>query len=365
MNRSPKNTANLDTVQEIEIAIVDSNKQSSENKDSTNCHDNSGVEWCHIFALPDLFLLENQIPFFVVRALYEVLVGPDKENTLTENISYYIEGNLQYLTGAFGTFKKPNDFCHLLHLFHMHFTPRMVQEECNHLCPQKGENFLDRFGKFFSNISRGCRQDELNSSHIKQFDSLQSGKVTRWRRAAQYHEAGIVFKRKEFDGRNSHSLLDVMFRDGVLEIPCLYIDDISGSFLRNLIAFEQTNPHFGNSVTAYIMFMSQLISRPDDVNLLSQRGIIMHHLHSDMVVSILFTRLTKGVVFDFTGDFYLRSICWKMEMYYQNRMNRWVAWLRHNHLSNPWLGLALLAGLLVLVCTIVQTVLTVLAYMRP
>ena len=46
-------------------------------------------------------------------------------------------------------------------------------------------------------------------------------------------------------------------------------------------------------------------------------------------------------------------------MYYQNRVNRWIAWLTHNHLSNPWLGLALLAGLFVLFCTISQTVLAV------
>ena len=52
-------------------------------------------------------------------------------------------------------------------------------------------------------------------------------------------------------------------------------------------------------------------------------------------------------------------------MYYQNRVNRWIAWLTHNHLSNPWLGLALLAGLLVLFCTIAQTVLAVLVYAVP
>jgi hypothetical protein len=130
-----------------------------------------------------------------------------------------------------------------------------------------------------------------------------------------------------------------------------------------MIAFEQTNPNIGNFITSYVMFMSQLISTPDDVTLLSRRGIIVHLLHSDKIVSALFTRLTKGVVFDFMGNFYLKSVCSKMEMYYQSRINRWIAWLRHNHLSNPWLGLALLAGLLVLFCTIAQTVLTVLSYL--
>jgi hypothetical protein len=243
----------------------------------------------------------------------------------------------------------------------MHFKPRIIREEISHVQTQFGECFLDIFCKLF-NITRKHSQDKWDSRNNQQFNFLHGGQVARWRRATQYHEAGIIFKRKEFGGQSAHSLLDITFRDGVLEIPCLSVDDRTCSLFRNMVAFEQTSPQFGNSITAYVMFMSQLISKPDDVTLLSQRGIIVHLLHSDKVVSSLFTQLTKGVVFDFMGNFYLRSICWKMDMYYQSRINRWIAWLRHNHLSNPWLGLALLAGFLVLFCTIAQTVLTFLAY---
>lgn len=359
LGNSPKQ--NLVT-HEIDPEIVDGVKVSSDIAVSSSCSENSGVPWYHNFALVDLFLLENQIPFFVVRKLHGVLVGSD-EKTLTESVSNYIEENLQYFIGAFGPFEKPNDFCHLLHLCHMHFKPRMIQQEASHVWPQFGEYFIDIFFRLL-NMSRRHGHDEWSSSQNQKLEFLQGGQVTRWRRATQYYEAGIVFKRKVFNGQNTQSLLDVTFNDGVLEIPCIFVDDRTGSLFRNMLAFEQTNPHFGNCVTAYFMFMSQLISRPNDVTLLSHRGIIVHNLHSDKVVSSLFTRLTKGVVFDFVGDFYLRSICWRMEMYYQSRTNRWIAWLSHNHLSNPWLGLALLAGLLVLFCTIAQTVLTVLSYLR-
>ncbi|CAL5038574.1 unnamed protein product [Urochloa decumbens] len=365
-NRSSANSGKqkLENVHDIELEITDAGQQSSGNKNLSSCHESSSIEWYDIFALLDLFLLENQIPFVVVEKIHEVLVGSDMKNKLKENVSNYIEENLQYFTGAFGIYERPNDFYHLLHLCHMHFKPRMFEEESSHPRHRFGEYFLDIFCKLF-HITRRHKKDEWNSWHNQQSNFLHGGQVTRWHRATQYHEAGIVFKRKEFGGQSAHSLLDISFHDGVLEIPCLSVDDRTCSLFRNMVAFEQTSPQFGNSITAYVMFMSQIISRPDDVSLLSQRGIIVHLLHSDKVVSALFTQLTKGVVFDFTGNFYLRSICWKMEMYYRSRLNRWIAWIRHNHLSNPWLGVALLAGLLVVFCTIAQTVLTVLTYVGP
>jgi hypothetical protein len=243
----------------------------------------------------------------------------------------------------------------------MHFKPSTPLEEGHHARPQFGGYFVNMVCRLFS-IDRRDEQDEHNPWHNQQSNSLQAGQLIRWRRATQYHEAGIVFKRKEFDEQNAHSMLDITFNDGVLEIPCLPMDDRTGALFRNMIAFEQSCPQYGNCITAYVIFMSQLSSRPDDVTLLSRHGIIVHHLHSDKVVSAQFTRLTKGVVFDFTGDFYLKPICCRMEMYCQSRLHRWIAWLRHNHLRNPWLSLTLLAGLLVLFCTIAQTVLTVLSF---
>ncbi|WVZ95188.1 hypothetical protein U9M48_040985 [Paspalum notatum var. saurae] len=360
VNSSPEKGAKgeRDEVHEIELGEVDADQHSSENKDSTSCKENSGVPWYHIFALVDLFLLENQIPFFVVKKLHEVLLGSSMERILTKNFSNYIEVNMkQCIIGAFSPDEKPNDFDHLLHLCHMHFKPTMVREGRTYKKPKFSKYFLDKIYRM-ANVGRQNVQYEYDSPHSQQFNFLQGRSVNQWRRATQYHEAGIVFKRNEVNGQNKHSLLDVAFHDGVLEIPCLYVDERTGSLFRNMISFEQTNPQFANCVTAYVMFMSQLLSRPDDVTLLSRRGIIVHFLHSDKVVSALFTRLTKGVVFDYMGSFYLRSVCWRMEMFYQNRINRWIAWLRHNHLSNPWLGAALMAGLLVLFCTIAQTVLT-------
>jgi hypothetical protein len=85
-------------------------------------------------------------------------------------------------------------------------------------------------------------------------------------------------------------------------------------------------PQFGDDFTAYIVFLSQLISIPEDVTLLAQRQIIVHHLDSDD----LFTLLSKDVVFDFNGNYYLKFLCQTMETHYQSRINRWMALLENN-----------------------------------
>jgi len=104
---------------------------------------------------------------------------------------------------------------------------------------------------------------------------------------------------------------------------------------------------------------------PEDVTLLVEREIIVHHLDRDGHVSDLFTMLSKDVVFDFNGKYYLKSLCQSMEEHYQNRLNQWITWLWVNHFSNPWLALAALGTGVVLVCTVVQTIYTILAYMKP
>jgi hypothetical protein len=47
---------------------------------------------------------------------------------------------------------------------------------------------------------------------------------------------------------------------------------------------------------------------PEDVTLLAQRKIIVHHLDSDDKLSDLLTLLSKDVVFDFNGNYYLKSL---------------------------------------------------------
>jgi hypothetical protein len=303
--------------------------------------------WYGIFKSHDLLLLENQIPFFIVEGIYEVVISNKMPpaTTCKASIAQYMEKYVSFYPIAIRESSGLKDFDHLLHLCHMYFRPSSDQD-----------------GHHFHTTQHYIHQF-LEATNLG--SSLDGHSPNRWRRATQYHEAGIEFRRRTYSEHNPHSLLDIKLRDGVLEIPFVYVDEQTIVLFRNFVALEQTSPQVGNDVTAYIVFMAKLMSMPDDVALLARKGVIAHHMRTDRDVSQLFTKLTKGVVFDFYGNYYLKHLCLALEAYYQNRLHRWVAWLRHNHLRNPWLVVAAVAGVIVLFCTIAQTVLTVESYVNP
>uniref|UniRef100_A0A0D9WDP2 Uncharacterized protein n=1 Tax=Leersia perrieri TaxID=77586 RepID=A0A0D9WDP2_9ORYZ len=310
--------------------------------------DGDTVEWYNSSAVYDLLLLENQIPFFIVRAIYQLFSRDTVATTplLTSDISEFMEGILYHFPKVITEANRPGDFYHLLHLCHMYLKPGQKLDEQHHGHAGKSHcfDYIYYFGKKVFCFGREQNMyHELNKLYSPQL-------VNRWRRAVNYHEAGIEFRKREFDEEDPHSLLDIKFRKGVMEIPCLLIDDKSSLLFRNLVALEQTCPQVGEDITAYIVLMSQLISTAADVALLAQKGIIVHQMESDEEVSTLFTKLFEHVGFDYNGEYYLKSLFYVMEAHYQSRLNRWMALLWHKHFSNPWLGFAAITSAFIVLC---------------
>lgn len=338
------------------------------NEDGQN--DAQFAMWFMRFLHHDLFLLENQIPFFIVRKMYELVCGSATfAPPLADALNKVVEEAFTFYPKSIQEHNRPEDFQHLLHLCLIYLRPNPKIENIHHYQVGPHQKYIYKFfcfGQKYFRLGHHPEGNEQIQSVGQTLDSIQSGQeLNRWRQAAQYVEAGVNFMRREYDNLDPHSLLDIKFSSGTIEIPCIVVDEYSGSFFRNVIAFEQTCPQFGDDFTAYIVFLSQIISMPEDVTLLVEREIIVHHLDSDEHVSDLFTMLSKDVVFDFNGKYYLKSLCQAMEEYYQNRLNRWITLLWINHFSNPWLALAAAGTCVVLVCTVVQTVFTILAYKKP
>lgn len=330
------------------------------NRESTY---NSG-DWLASLAWHDIFLLENQIPFYVVERIFELVAGEDtRVESLRSKTAEFVEDILSHYPTAIQQADRPKHFHHLLHLCHMYFRPSQKIDEDLHYQPKRRYfHHLLYFG--YKYLAVRHKPIDVHQK-LEQMD-LEAGKFrNRWRQAVQYHQAGVHFKRRDYDGQSRHSLLDIRFMDGVIEIPCLPIDESSESLFKNLLALEQIDPRFGNDISAYVTFMSQVITTADDATMLVQRDIIVHMMDSDDEVAALFTRLTKQVTFRFDCKYYLKSLCYSLEAHYQSRLNRWIAWLWLNHFGNPWMALAALAAVVVLVCTIVQTIYTVLAYVKP
>ncbi|XBI68052.1 hypothetical protein VPH35_047313 [Triticum aestivum] len=298
---------------------------------SSNLCSTEGVELDHISTGEECYDRKDpdQLKCDPISEWHHNHAFQDAPDLLTEKICKYLELNIQKYTTVARKFDGQKDFHHLLQLCHIWLHPLTTL----------WRTYLKR--SYFDDMSTNQQTPHVSSCQT----------LNRWRRAEQYHEAGIEFKSKEHNKHNPPYLLDITFDKGEVQIPCLLIDENTICLFRNLVAFEQTCSQFGNDVTAYISFISQLAR------------IILHHLRTDEEMSTLFSRLGKNVDFDQNGAHYLKSVCRMLEEYYQNRVNRWMAWLWHNHLRNPWLVLAVVAAAIVLLCTVIQLLLALLAYL--
>ncbi|KAF5464927.1 hypothetical protein F2P56_014964 [Juglans regia] len=174
------------------------------------------------------------------------------------------------------------------------------------------------------------------------------------RNATELKEAGIKFQR----AKQGTAFACIKFSNGVLEIPPLRIEDETETLLRNLIAYEQYSPHTDiDYVTDYACFMDDLINSPKDVELLGQNEIIENWLGDDEFASSMFNKLCHHVVSDYPPSTYQTSI--DINNHCAKRRNVWMATLRHNYFNSPWASLSVLAAILLLGLTIIQTVFSI------
>ncbi|KAJ0052161.1 hypothetical protein Pint_02974 [Pistacia integerrima] len=158
------------------------------------------------------------------------------------------------------------------------------------------ESLIQLALKFFSNIFSSYppsvapnQSQDIEIKHI--LDLLRysllipvssgkfEGKPTEWEPipyATKMNETGIKFTKAYAD-----SILDINFKNGVLEIPPLSIQETTETILRNLISFEQSYPSYLPIVTSYVMFMGNLIDTEKDVEILSEHDIIDNWLYPE------------------------------------------------------------------------------------
>ncbi|KAF8012427.1 hypothetical protein BT93_I0551 [Corymbia citriodora subsp. variegata] len=300
----------------------------------------------------DMIMLENQIPLFILDRLFCLQHGPDREGIIAKLA-------LQFFDPL-----KPTKGCPT--------NSSNNGPEFDPLPIQGARSFLELF-----------RRSLLHQEPVPEGDKVPCLKLF-WRGpldlcpkwagtkapsqkrqqfihcVTELREAGIKFRERKMGG-----FRDIQFKDGILWIPRLHIDDGTRSLFLNLIAFEQSHVNWSdNIITAYIFFMDHLIDSLEDVRHLHKRGIIEHCLGSDTEVADLFNRLCKEVVFDL-DDSYISELTERVNEYSSRRCNRWRAGLQHNYFSNPWSIISFIAALVLLALTFLQSFYAVYGYYRP
>ncbi|KAG2562506.1 hypothetical protein PVAP13_8KG238600 [Panicum virgatum] len=198
-----------------------------------------------------------------------------------------------------------------------------------------GLHFLDIFHKQYCDTT----------SHWEGSDKYEP----RTPSAVKLSEAGIQFKKS-----NTESIKDVNFENGVLTMPLLKFHDQTEMQLLNLMAFEWLHPDTKYDVSCYISFVDDLTKSERDVTLLRSNGLFVNMIGSDKVVVKMFN--TRGEATR------LGHVQWKVNAHCKKRRNKWRALFMNNYLSNPWVFISLVAAVILLIATIMQTIYTVVPF---
>ena len=287
------------------------------------------------FVRQDLFLLENQLPYQILDDLIKNSKEGDK---LRKSVQSFIDE--QSMTEK--TKEKPTK-------------NNKEGEKTEETPPNKQPiHLLD----LLRNILLGCTSTSpKNNSNQEDWNSF--------RNVQELKAVGINLK-----SSNNRCLGNITFTQkywkfygGTLSLPPIIVDDSTGPKFFNLIAYEMC-PDFENDygVSSYISFLDSLIDESRDVIDLRNAGILRNFLGSDKEVARVFNEI--GIDLVPNPDIYKYVKC-QIQQYYDKGRMLWITQVIHDHFSSPWTVVAFIAGLFVLILSVLQTVYSMLGYYHP
>ena len=269
--------------------------------------------WLSSMVWRELLLLENQLPFFVIEKLYQLTL-PSLSNPIS----------LIKLTFHF--FKSLN-----IH----NKSPTNVEIQ----------HFTDLL-RFFQ-----LPPQLPNRVHKVSFPKYS---------VTQLREAGIKIK-----PTSSKCLQDLKFERGVLKIPLLEFLDGTETLVRNIMALEQCDDRRDAYISDFYLMLDHLINTTKDVDLLSDKGIVMNGLGDRKVVTSMINKLNREIIVrDLNSDFC--QLGEDLNAYYEKPWPKRKATLRHEYFSTPWRSASTIAAIILLLLTLFQTVFSILqVFLKP
>ncbi|MED6131413.1 hypothetical protein PIB30_009634 [Stylosanthes scabra] len=170
-------------------------------------------------------------------------------------------------------------------------------------------------------------------------------------------EAGIRVKK-----HLCNNVVYPSFNNGILQLPVLTVDGTTAYIFLNLVAYEMC-PDFRNNfeICSFLVFMSSLIDQPEDVKELRMTGIIINELASDKEVVDLFNKMDSILV---PQTLLFAEIRDQIHSDFESKRGRikTLTWMREAYntfFRSPWTIIVLLAATLGLVLTFIQTWFTI------
>lgn len=286
--------------------------------------------WMQVQIVRDMLLLENQLPFFVLNELYQMIVDTTEDRAPFLNLVKFTFSDVLPKMRYFSLIlNEVNDqeIKHLLQVVHI-------------LCRPVNKKPTDIYK---------LRGPSIESCHVHS--------------ASELDEAGVVFKKvgniNDYSCHNV-SLFDIRFNGNTLEIPSFKLGDSSVTIFRNLIAYEQHSIDvYPKYFSDYVVFMDDLIKTDKDVSILRMNGIILNGLGNDKEVADLFNNLSKWVVYS-SRDYYYADVGYELIRHCNKPRNVLLSKLRRDYFHSPWAGVSTIAAILLLFLTATQTITSIL-----
>ncbi|XP_043694072.1 UPF0481 protein At3g47200-like [Telopea speciosissima] len=322
----------------------------------------------------DLLLLENQLPFFVLKNLY-MLYRKDDDSIyrLTET---FLRDFLPQSSFIIHKGSIPQRFCNWVESI-FHSSPSESKKDRREFLVNKSlssdvlgspsELKIDSgespdtspFFRLKPQIPQGGASHLLDyvryllvSDESKVGDNKQPQRIYC---ATELKKATVKFAKS-----NTTLFSDITFKEGVLRIPAIHIDDLTESLLRNLIALEQSHRYDAKYVTAYAVFMDDLINSPEDVKLLQDEEILENLINLEDLAALFHKILIEVTQ---PNELCFSHIYCELDSYYNNpwhkllaKVHQHMGSLKSKYFKNTWSFISFIAATALLGLTIAQTV---------
>ncbi|KAM3690918.1 hypothetical protein ACJW31_09G156600 [Castanea mollissima] len=287
---------------------------------------------CAFLGQQDLFLLENQLPYRLLKWLMKLSV---KKKELKESIDIFIKNVSDKKSEGHLAESKKGESLHSKETPHEQRLSMDGERKPTHLLHLLWTSLLD------------------NPTPKKVDSSSQENSKKDWqsyRNVQDLQHAGIWLKPCKTTFLNDISYTRSCFI-GYLTIPKMKVDNSTGQKFFNLMAFEMC-PDFINNyeITSYICFLNSLMNHADHVMVLRKAGVLQNFLGSDQAVAKIFNELGTNLVPNYNIYSDVRADIDKHHQTLKSRMFRFY----HDYFDSPWSIPAFFGILLELVLTGIQ-----------
>ncbi|KAG7960439.1 hypothetical protein I3843_10G123800 [Carya illinoinensis] len=271
----------------------------------------------------DFLRLENQIPFFILEKLFEVSKITDEESGTT------------------------------LSLLALRFFNKIMQ---------RPPDVIDRCGRELDGYMN------LHLLHLVHSSYTYNLQIPRRREGTRTPILHCISKLRrsgiKLNPVKEKSFLDVKFKNGVIEMPTITIDEFMRCFLFDCLALEQNHYYISKHFTAYATLLDCLVESNKDVGYLCDCNIVENDYGTDADVAQFINTMGKDVVFDI-DQCYLSELFNDVDRYYRNCWN--VQWtiFKQKYFNTPWSFISALAAFVLLLLTLAQTFCAIYGYVHP